>query len=266
MKSVAIIGASGRMGAALIDSIRSFENLKLVAAVEQPGHLDVGKDSGSVSGCAPNGVSITDDTAAAVIAADVVIDFTFHSVVPDTAALIRKHRKAYVLGTTGLTNDELVVVEAAATAAPVMMAPNMSLGVNLLLSLVKQAAAVLDVGYDAEIVEMHHRHKRDAPSGTALALAKAVAAGRDVNFDDVACYGREGITGERDAKTIAVHALRGGDVVGDHTVIFSADGERVELVHKASNRGCFSGGALRAAEWLVSKEPGFHSMREMLGL
>lgn len=266
MISVAIIGASGRMGVALINSICSFENLKLTAAVEQPGHPSVGQDSGTVSGCAPNGVLVTDDTAAAVIAADAVIDFTFHTVVPETAALIRKHGKAYVLGTTGLTNDALVVVEAAATAAPVMLAPNMSLGVNLLLSLVKQAAAVLDAGYDAEIVEMHHRHKRDAPSGTALALAKAVAAGREVNFDDVACYGRKGITGARDAKTIAVHALRGGDVVGDHTVVFSSDGERVELVHKASNRGCFAGGALRAAEWLVSKEPGFYSMREMLGL
>lgn len=266
MTSVAIFGAGGRMGAALIDSIRSFENLKLVAAVEQPGHLSVGQDSGTISGCPPNGVFITDDPVAAVVAADVVIDFTFHTVVSETAGLIRKHRKAYVLGTTGLTTEELAVVEAAATVVPVLMAPNMSLGVNLLLSLVKQAAAVLDAGYDAEIVEMHHRHKRDAPSGTALALAKAVAAGREVNLDDVACYGREGITGERDAKTIAVHALRGGDVVGDHTVVFAAAGERVELVHKASNRGCFSGGALRAAEWLVTREPGFHSMREMLGL
>ncbi len=266
MITVAIFGAGGRMGAALIDSIRSFENLRLVAAVEQPGHARVGQDSGSSSGCPPNGVPITDDGDAAVRAADVVVDFTFHTVVPETADRVRKHGKAYVLGTTGLTTEELAVVEAAAKTVPVMMAPNMSTGVNVLLSLVKQAAAILNDGFDAEIVEMHHRHKLDAPSGTALALAQAVAAGRSVKFDDVACYGREGMTGERRPETIAVHALRGGDVVGDHTVVFAGTGERIELVHKATSRRCLSTGALRAAEWLVSRQPGFHAMRDMLNL
>ncbi len=266
MTSVAILGAGGRMGAALISLIRTFDNLKLVAAVEQPGHATVGLDSGLASGCPTNGIVITDDASAGIAAADVVIDFTFHTVVPETAALVKKHGKAYVLGTTGLTTEELEVVESTSQTVPVMMAPNMSLGVNLLLSLVKQAATILNEGYDAEIVEMHHRHKKDAPSGTALALAKAVATGRSVDLDSVVCYGREGITVERKSETIAIHALRGGDVVGDHTVIFASDGERVEITHKATGRGCLAGGALRAAGWLVTQEPGFHSMRDMLGI
>ena len=268
MISIAVFGVGGRMGAALLKAISNYKNLKLVAAVEQPGHPLTGLDSGSAAGCPPNGIKITDDSAAAVEAADVVIDFTFHSVVPEIAGLVAKYKKAYILGTTGLTAEELAAVDDAAKVVPVMMAPNMSVGVNLLLDLVKQAAAVLTAGagYDAEIVEMHHRHKRDAPSGTALALAKAVAAGRGIEFEDVALFGREGITGEREADTIAVHAVRGGDVVGDHTVVFAADGERIELVHKASGRGCFANGALRAAEWIVSKEPGYHQMRDVLGL
>lgn len=260
------MGAGGRMGAALISTIRSYPNLKLVAAVEQPDHQAVCMDSGLFSGCQPNGVLVTYNAETAVAMADAVIDFTFHSVVPSTAALVKKHGKAYVLGTTGLVAEELAVVESAAESVPVMMAPNMSLGINLLLNLVKQAASVLNAGYDAEIVEMHHRHKKDAPSGTALALAKAVAAGRGVDLDSVVCYGREGITGARESDTIAIHALRGGDVVGDHTVVFASDGERVELTHKASGRGCLANGALRAAEWIVTRGPGFHSMRDMLGL
>ena len=266
MISIAIMGAGGRMGSALVQAVKNFPNLKLAAAVEQPGHPMVGIDSGTVAGCPPTGGPVTDDPEAAVAAADVVIDFTFHTVVPAVAECVRRHRKAYVLGTTGLTPDELASVEAAAQVVPVLMAPNMSLGVNLLLNLVKQAAAVLDSGYDAEIVEMHHRHKKDAPSGTAIALAKAVAAGRGVDFDAVACYGREGITGERAPETIAIHAVRGGDVVGDHVVMFAADGERVELVHKATGRGGLAAGALRAAEWLATQRPGFHALRDMLGL
>ncbi|MGI5868793.1 MAG: 4-hydroxy-tetrahydrodipicolinate reductase [Kiritimatiellia bacterium] len=266
MITIAIMGAGGRMGVSLVQNIRNFQNLQLAAAVEQAGHPMVGVDSGTVAGCAPNGVPVTDDLAAAVARADVVVDFTFHEAVPAVAEQVRRHRKAYVLGTTGLTAEELAGVKAAAEVAPVLMAPNMSLGVNLLLTLVKQAAAVLGVDYDAEIVEMHHRHKKDAPSGTALALAKAVAAGRGVAFGDVARHGREGIVGERKAGEIAVHAVRGGDVVGDHVVMFATDGERVELTHKASSRGAFSSGALRAAEWLVKQKPGFHEISEMLGL
>ena len=265
MTKVAIFGAGGRMGAALATSIKDHPALALAAAVEQAGHPSQGIDSGTYSGTQPNGVKISADPEAAVSAADVVIDFTFHTVVPETARLVAKHKKAYILGTTGLSADELAAVNAAAEIVPVLMAPNFSLGVNLLLELVKQAASALSAdGYDCEIVEMHHKHKKDAPSGTALALAKAAAAGRGIDFADAACYGREGIVGERAPGAIAVHAVRGGDVVGDHTVMFAADGERVELVHKASSRACFANGALRASEWLAAQAPGFKTMKDFL--
>ena len=254
------------MGVALIQNISAHPALRLVAAVEQAGHAGQGLDSATFAGAGVNGVIISSDGDKAAAAADVVIDFTFHTSVPDVARLAAKHGKAYIVGTTGLTDDELNTVKEAATAVPVLIAPNFSVGVNLLLELVRQAAAVLDAGYDCEVVEMHHKHKKDAPSGTALALAKAAAAGRGVDFATVACYGREGMTGERVPGTIAVHALRGGDVVGDHTVMFAADGERVEITHKATSRACLANGALRAAAWIHGKAPGFKTMKECLGI
>jgi len=256
MTKIAIFGAGGRMGAALIQNLHAHPALELVAAVETP----------AFAGTLANGVKITFDGDAAAKAADVVIDFTFHTSVPEVAKLAAKYGKAYIVGTTGLTDEELAAVKETATAVPVMLAPNFSVGVNLLLELVKEAAAVLNAGYDCEIVEMHHKHKKDAPSGTALALAKAAAAGRGVDFATVACYGREGMTGERKPDTIAVHAVRGGDVVGDHTVMFAADGERVEITHKATSRACLANGALRAAAWIVGQTPGFKTMKECLGL
>ena len=256
MIKIAIFGAGGRMGVALIQNLPSHPALELVAAVETP----------AFGGAGVNGVKITFDGDAAARAADVVIDFTFHSSVPDVARLAAKYKKAYVLGTTGLAPDELAAVEAAAKVVPVMMAPNFSVGVNLLLDLVKKAAAILNAGYDCEIIEEHHRFKKDAPSGTALALAKAAAAGRGVDLATVACYGREGITGERKAEEIAIHAVRGGDIIGDHRVMFAADGERVEITHKATSRACLANGALRAAAWIVGQSPGFKTMKECLGI
>lgn len=266
MTKVAIMGAGGRMGTALIQTLEKFKNLELVAAVEHPGHAAIGLDAGLLAGVMQKGIALTDDMDAAVRASDVVIDFTFHTAVPDVTRAVARYKKAYIIGTTGLTPDELACVESVAQVAPVMMAPNMSFGINLLLNLVKQAAAILNEGYDVEITEAHHRHKKDAPSGTALALAKAVAAGREVDFDTVACYGREGMTGERDGQTIAIHAVRGGDIVGDHTVLFAADGERIEFTHRATSRTCLAMGALKAAAWLVGQRPGFHAMRDLLGL
>ena len=279
---IAIFGAAGRMGHALIESLNNNHEInrfirsdsgslmvlykyKLVAAVENfdfddPMSIIYNKD------CGFDNVKYSCDSEAAAMAADVLIDFTFHTSVPEIARLAAKYKKAYVLGTTGLTDEELSAVKEAATVAPVLMAPNFSVGVNLLLELVRQAAAVLNQGYDCEIVEMHHKHKKDAPSGTALALAKAAAAGRGVDLATVACYGREGITGERKPDEIAIHALRGGDVVGDHTVMFAADGERVELTHKATSRACLANGALRAAAWIVGQTPGFKTMKDVLGL
>lgn len=264
--SVSILGAGGRMGRMLVATARQM-GLRVAAAVEQPGSPFLGQDAGDLAAIGAIGVPVTDADHAAP--ADVVIDFTFHAAVPgNLARAIASGVRGYVLGTTGLTDEEKAAVQETAAKIPVVWAPNMSLGVNLLLDLVRRAAAVLDDSYDIEIVEMHHRHKKDAPSGTAIGLAEAAAAGREVKLDDVALYGRQGIVGERPAGEIAIHALRGGDVVGDHTVIFATDGERVEITHKASSRGAFAKGAILAASWLAEgrKAPAVYSMRDVLGL
>ena len=196
---------------------------------------------------------------------EAVIDFTFHESVPANITKAAEDGVVYVLGTTGLTDEEQKAVDAAAKKIPVIQSGNFSLGINLLLGLVRKASEILGIEYDCEVVEMHHRHKKDAPSGTALMLAKAVANGRGQDFDDVAVFGREGIVGERPQGEIAVHALRGGSVIGDHTVMFAGDVERVELVHKAQSREAFAAGALRAALWGADRKPGLYSMRDVLG-
>lgn len=259
-----IIGAAGRMGRMLVAA--AFEaGLKVASATEIDGSPFIGQDAGVLAGVGELGVKITD--AANAPAADVVIDFTFHGAVPgNLRAAIDGGAKGYVLGTTGLTPEEKDAVKTASAKLPVVWAPNFSLGVNVLLDLVKRAAAILDETYDVEIVEMHHKHKKDAPSGTALGLADAAATGRGVKLDDVAVYGREGIIGERPQGEIAIHALRGGDVVGDHTVIFAADGERVEIGHRASSRSAFAKGAMRAAKWLgEGRANAIYNMRDVLG-
>lgn len=265
--SILILGAAGRMGGALIRGIAArSETLRLGAAVERADSPALGQDAGVLAGCGPLGVSVTTDLEAALAVSDVVIDFTFHTAVPATIAAAAKAGRAYVLGTTALDEAETAVVHEAARAIPVVWAANMSLGVNVLLDLVQRAASLLGLDYDAEIVEMHHRHKKDAPSGTALALGKALAEGRHQTLSEVAVHGRDGLTGERPRGEIAFHALRGGDVVGDHTIVFATEGERVELTHKASGRDCFAGGALLAATWLQGKAAGLYSMRDVLGL
>jgi len=265
MTKLCILGAGGRMGGALIRGIAADKSLKLVAAIERAGHPAVGQDAGVISGISALGVPVTTNRATGFKKADAVIDFTFHTEVPKALAEAVKVKVAYVLGTTGLDASETAAVTAASKQIPIVWAPNFSLGVNILLDLVRRAATALDDSYDAEIVEMHHRHKKDAPSGTALGLGKALAAGRKVNLEKVAVYGREGITGERKRGTIAFHAVRGGDVVGDHTVMFAADGERVELTHKASSRDCLASGALKAAAWAKKKTKGLYTMGDVLG-
>ncbi len=267
MTNMAIIGAAGRMGQALVRCAPRFKELQLVAAVDRSDCPLLGRDSGTVAGTAETGVPMTADLAAAVRAAGVLVDFSFHAVVPATAQAAAAAGKALVLGTTGLTPAEEGTVRAAAQTIPIVWAPNMSLGVNLLFLLVKQAAAVLGLDYDVEIVETHHRFKKDAPSGTALRLAERVAEGRGQSFEDVACcYGRHGMSGERPKGQIAIHALRMGDVVGDHTVSFGVEGERVELTHKASSRDALAMGALRAAQWVAGRKPGLYDMGDILGL
>ena len=200
-------------------------------------------------------------------AADVegVVDFSFHAALPGAIAKAAERGIPYVIGTTGITAEEQKSVEEAAKKIPVVQSGNYSLGVNLLLELVRKTAEVLGPDYDIEIAEMHHRHKKDAPSGTALMLAKSAAAGRGVDFDGNAVYGRRGEVGERPAGEIAIHALRGGSVVGDHTVMFAGDVERIELTHRAQSREAFAAGALRAIAWAAGRKPGIYSMRHVLG-
>lgn len=251
---LAILGGAGRMGQMLLANAKDL-GLDVVAVTEIPDSPLIGQPA------APGLVYQADWPTQA----DTVIDFTFHACVIPNLQNAVANRQAYVLGTTGLTPEERAAVDDAAKRIPLCFAPNFSLGVNLLLGLVRRAAEVLDDSYDAEIVEMHHRHKKDAPSGTALGLAQALAQGRGVNLDDEAIYGRHGIVGERPRGQIAVHALRGGSVVGDHTVIFAADEERVELTHKASSRAAFAKGALKAAQWLQGRDPGLYDMADVLG-
>ncbi len=251
---VAILGGAGRMGKMLIACAQEL-GVSVVAVTEAPGHALLGQE-------ALPGVPYQ---AQWPEGADTVIDFTFHTCVVENLRHAVQCHQAYVLGTTGLTEEELHAVDRASKEIPICFAPNFSLGVNLLLELVRRAGSVLDESYDVEIVEMHHRHKKDAPSGTALGLAHALSEGRKVNLDDVACYGRHGIVGERPKGEVGIHALRGGSVVGDHTVLFAADEERVELTHKASSRGAFAKGALKAGQWLQTKRAGLYNMRHVLG-
>lgn len=251
---LAILGAAGRMGQMLVACAKEMGH-PVVAITEAPNHPLIGK-------ALEEGLVYQTDWPTE---ADTVIDFTFHTCVKENLANAVRCKQAYVLGTTGLTEDELAAVDAAAKEIPICFAPNFSLGVNLLLELVRRAASVLDDSYDAEIVEMHHRHKKDAPSGTALGLAEALAAGRQVNLAEVACYGREGIVGERPTGEIGIHAVRGGSVVGDHTVMFAADEERVEITHKAVSRAAFAKGAIKAGAWLTTQPAGRYTMRHVLG-
>lgn len=263
---IAILGAAGRMGYNLLDCASTISGCEIVAACDIEGHAAIGQTvkafSNISSDAVPESLSYTTEWPKD---AEVIIDFTFHTAVIPHMKNAVENKQAYVIGTTGLTAEEKQAVDAASKAIPIVWAPNMSLGVNLLLELVRRSASILGDDYDAEIVEMHHRLKKDAPSGTAIGLAEALAEGREVALDDVAIYGRKGITGERPKGEIAIHALRGGSVVGDHTVMFTADEERVELTHKAVSRKAFAKGALRAALWLSNKRPGIYNMRHVLG-
>lgn len=266
---VAILGAGGRMGAAITRCIQDgrVAGLQLAGAVDREGHPGLGTDVGVLSGTVPAGILLTHDAASVVPDVDVAIDFSAPASTAAHAALAAAAGKALVIGTTGLTADQHAAVSRASGSIPVVMAPNMSLGINLLLALARQTAASLrGKGYDVEIIERHHRLKKDAPSGTALGLGKAVAAGFDIDLDDAARHGREGITGERTAEEIGFHAVRAGDFVGDHTVLFATDGESVELSHRATSRDTFATGALRAAAWVCGQEPGLYAMKDVLGL
>lgn len=269
MKKTVILGAGGRMGKAIAGLLLKgqVDDLELFGAVDLWDAPDLGQDIGLLLGRGETGVAIESDLSKAAVDADVVIDFTSHFGTAGNAPRCAEWGAAMVVGTTGLSDEEVAVLREAAKSIPIVWAPNMSLGVNLLFSLVESAAESLrGKGYDIEIVERHHRLKKDAPSGTALGLAAAAAKGYDWDLNATRKDGRSGHEGERPDEEIGIHAVRGGDIVGEHTVLFAAEGESVELSHRASTRDTFAVGSLRAASWVVGREPGIYTMKDVLGL
>jgi len=261
---IAVAGAAGRMGRALIESLSGHAQARLAVALEVPGSPAVGEDAGAALG-RRTGVEVSAELEA-LAGADVLIDFTRPQGTLAHLALCRRHGVRPVIGTTGFDEAGKRAIAEAGRELPLVIAPNFSVGINLLIQLLDTAARVLGEGYDVEILEAHHRHKVDAPSGTALRLGEAVAEALGRDLANCAVYGREGITGERDPRTIGFATVRGGDVVGDHTVLFAGTGERLELTHRASSRATFAEGAVRAACWLADREPGLYDMRDVLGL
>jgi 4-hydroxy-tetrahydrodipicolinate reductase len=268
MKSlgIGVVGCAGRMGRMVAHVIENTEGCALAGGTEYKGSDAVGRDLGELVGIGAKGLPIGDDPAALFAAADAVIDFTTPAALLVHADLAGDTKTVYVVGTTGLGAEHEAALNAAAAKTAVMQAANMSLGVNLLMALVEQVSAALAPDYDIEILEMHHRHKVDAPSGTALALGRAAAAGRGVALDEVAQRVRDGVTGPRRRGDIGFATLRGGDVPGEHSVIFAGEGERLELTHKAGTREIFARGAIRAALWCRDRPPGRYTMRDVLGL
>jgi len=262
---VAIVGCAGRMGQMLLKLLINAPGVVVVGGTERRGSPAMGQDLGALAGVEPLGISVTEDASLLFETADVVVDFTNPSATVLHASLAAKFGCAHVVGTTGLDADQIAAISRSAQRTAIVLAANMSLGVNLLQQVVEEVARILDPEWDIEIVEMHHRHKVDAPSGTALALGEAAARGRNVALRRVARRSRDGQVGPRQRGEIGFAALRGGDVVGDHTVIFAADGERVEITHKASSREIFARGAVKAVLWAAGKKPGLYSMRDVLG-
>lgn len=263
---IVIAGASGRMGQMLVRTVAASDKARLLACLERPGHPWLGRDIGACMGGADLGVTVTEDALEAMARAQAVIDFTAPAATVDLAALAAQARAVHVIGTTGLEPAHLAAISAAARHAVVVRAGNMSLGVNLLVQLTRRVAAALDADWDIEVVEAHHRMKVDAPSGTALMLGQAAADGRGVALDDVSDRGRDGITGARARGHIGFAAVRGGDIVGEHDVVFATDGERIVLRHIATDRAIFARGALRAALWGQDRKPGEYDMVDVLGL
>jgi 4-hydroxy-tetrahydrodipicolinate reductase len=261
-----VTGASGRMGQTLIRLVQASDKLRLVGCVERPGNPWIGRDVGEAMGGSPAGVKVTDDALEAFAKAQAVVDFTSPAATVEFAALAAQARAVHVIGTTGLEAEHLAKIAAAARHAPIIRAGNMSLGVNLLTRLTQKVAAALDADWDIEIVEAHHRMKVDAPSGTALMLGQAAAEGRGVSLDDSKVSGRDGITGARAKGSIGFSAIRGGDIVGEHDVIFAGEGERIILRHMATDRAIFARGALRAALWGQGQKPGQYDMMDVLGI
>jgi len=262
---IAVAGASGRMGRMLIEAIQNADGMVLAGALDVPGSPSIGTDAAAFLG-KPADVAIESDLAKGLANADVLIDFTRPEGTLKHAEYCAAHGVKMIIGTTGLEQEAKDAIAAAAQKTAIMLAPNMSVGVNVTLKLLELAAKSFSHGYDIEIIEAHHRHKVDAPSGTALKMGEVIADAIGVKLDDVAVYAREGITGERDPSSIGFAAIRGGDIVGDHTVLFAGIGERIEITHKSSSRVTYAHGSLRAARFLADKKTGLYDMQDVLGL
>lgn len=263
---IAIMGAAGRMGRELARAVHEAEGCTVAGGIEPEGSDAVGSDVGELAGLGALGAPVTDDPVELIARVDGIVDFTTPAASVEFAGLAAQARIVHVLGTTGISGEDEKKIAAAARHAIIIKAGNMSLGVNLLVALTAKVAAALDADFDIEVLEMHHRHKVDAPSGTALMLGEAAAAGREIELEKHGVRSRDGHTGARQRGDIGFATLRGGSVVGEHTVIFAADGERVELTHRAADRGIFARGAVKAALWGQGKPPGIYSMADVLGL
>lgn len=264
MVKVAVTGAAGRMGLRILHFLNQAEDIEIVGATEAPGHGAIGSDAGVLAGEGEIGVVITSDLSKASEGADVIVDFTSPSATLKNAEFAKTRGKSMVIGTTGFTEEERLKLVELAESFPCVFAPNMSIGVNVMFEITKQLAGILGEEYDVEIVEAHHKLKADSPSGTALGLGEAAAEGLGWDFQNTARFERHGRIGERGDKEIGVQSVRGGDTVGEHTVMFFGDGERLELTHRAMSRDNFAKGVVRAVRWIYGKSPGLYTMKDVL--
>ena len=263
---IGVCGAAGKMGKAILEVCKETDGVEIGAAVEHPDSPKIGIDAGEVAGIGKIGIKIADDITSISSDVDVIIDFTLAtSIIKNIDKCVSSNFKM-VIGTTGLDEKDHHRIKSAANEIAIVFAPNMSIGVNLCFKLLEMASSVIGKDADVEIIEAHHRDKKDAPSGTAIRMGEIVAETTERNLKDCAVYGREGITGPRDMKTIGFETIRAGDIVGDHTVVFATTGERVEITHKATSRKTFASGAVRAAQWLINKEKGLFDMQDVLNL
>jgi 4-hydroxy-tetrahydrodipicolinate reductase len=266
MIKIAVNGAAGRMGGRIITAIKETEGLELAGALEMAGHPALGQDAGLLAGCGALGVAITDSHETALRQAEVLIDFTFPEVSLKNLEVCARLGKKMVIGSTGFTPEQRSQVEDFARRIPVVLAPNMSVGVNACFKILKEAARILGEGFDVEIVELHHNQKKDAPSGTAVRMGEIVAEALGRDYNQSAVFHREGMCGARGKEEIGMQTVRGGDIVGEHTVYFIGMGERIEITHRAMSRDMFARGALRAAGWIADQQPGLYDMQDILGL
>ncbi|MBI5847865.1 MAG: 4-hydroxy-tetrahydrodipicolinate reductase [Nitrospirae bacterium] len=266
MIKIGVAGAAGKMGSRISALCREYDGLQLAGACERSGHIDIGKDIGLLIGIGGTGVILQDNMEKVMDAADIIIDFTSIESTKANLKIAAEKGKAMVIGTTGLSKDDIKQIEPLLIKIPCVMASNMSLGVNLLFKVLQDVASALGDDYDVEIVEAHHRLKKDAPSGTALKMAQVIADALNRNLEEVGIYARHGIIGQRTKKEIGIQTVRAGDIIGEHTVMFGGLGERIEITHKASSRDTFARGALKAALWLAGKPAGLYDMQDVLNI